>query len=53
MNNFLVPPFGVVYGRIGLDERRPVTAFAAMGLILAGLVAQRLRLRRQTKIGSV
>jgi drug/metabolite transporter (DMT)-like permease len=46
MNNFLVPPFGVIYGRIGLDERLPVTAFAAMGLILAGLAAQRLRLRR-------
>jgi drug/metabolite transporter (DMT)-like permease len=46
MNNFLVPPFSVIYGRIGLDERLPASAFAAMGLILAGLVAQRLRLRR-------
>jgi drug/metabolite transporter (DMT)-like permease len=46
MNNFLVPPFGVIYGRIGLDERLPVSAFAALGLFLAGLVAQRLRLRR-------
>ena len=46
MNNFLVPPFSVIYGRVGLDERLPVSAFAAMGLILAGLVAQRLRFRR-------
>jgi len=33
-------------GRIGLDERLPASAFAAMGLILAGLVAPLLRLRR-------
>jgi len=46
MNNFLVPPFSVIYGRIGLDERLPVSAFTALGLILAGLVAQRLRIRR-------
>ncbi len=46
MNNFLVPPFGVVYGSLGLDERLPVSAFAAMALILAGVVAQRLRGRR-------
>ena len=46
MNNFLVPPLGVIYGRIGLAERLPVTAFAAMALILAGLFAQRLRLQR-------
>ncbi len=46
MNNFLVPPFGVIYGRLGLAERLPVTAFAAMALILAGLLAQRLRLKR-------
>jgi drug/metabolite transporter (DMT)-like permease len=46
MNNFLVPPFGVIYGRMGLAERLPVSAFAAMALILAGLAAQRLRWRR-------
>lgn len=46
MNNFLVPPFGVIYGRLGLAERLPITAFAAMALILAGLLAQRLRPRR-------
>jgi len=46
MNNFLVPPLGVIYGRIGLAERLPLEAFAAMGLILAGLALQRLRLPR-------
>ena len=40
MNNYLVPPFGVVYGWIGLGERLPVSAFFAMLLILAGVLVQ-------------
>jgi drug/metabolite transporter (DMT)-like permease len=47
MNNFLVPPFSVVYGRFGMAERLPGSAFAAMGLILLGLAVQRLKLRRR------
>jgi len=46
MNNFLVPPFGVIYGWLVLDERLPPSALAAMALILCGLVAQRWRPRR-------
>ncbi len=43
MNNFLVPPFGVIYGWLVLGERLPASAFGAMALILAGLLAQRWR----------
>jgi drug/metabolite transporter (DMT)-like permease len=46
MNNFLVPPFGVAYGGLFLAERLPPSAFAAMALILAGLLALRWRPRR-------
>jgi drug/metabolite transporter (DMT)-like permease len=42
MNNFLVPLFGVIYGWIGLGERLPASAFAALVLIFCGLLAQRL-----------
>lgn len=45
MNNFLVPPFGVFYGGLILGERLPPSAFAAMALILAGLLALRWRER--------
>ncbi|HZT20440.1 MAG TPA: DMT family transporter, partial [Dongiaceae bacterium] len=43
MNNFLVPPFGVIYGAAALGERLPPSAFAALGLILLGLLVQRRR----------
>jgi drug/metabolite transporter (DMT)-like permease len=43
MNNFLVPAFGVVYGRIGLGEELPAAAFLAMVLIFLGVLAQRWR----------
>ncbi len=46
MNNFLVPPFSVLYGHFGMAERLPLSAYAAMGLILLGLAVQRLKLRR-------
>jgi len=45
MNNYLVPPFGVVYGWIGLGERLPLPAFLAMLLILAGVLVQSWRRR--------
>jgi drug/metabolite transporter (DMT)-like permease len=44
MNNFLVPPFGVIYGWLVLAEHLPPSAFAALALILLGLVALRWRL---------
>jgi drug/metabolite transporter (DMT)-like permease len=40
MNNYLVPPFGVIYGWIGLGERLSAAALFAMILILAGVLAQ-------------
>ncbi|MGH7735891.1 MAG: DMT family transporter, partial [Gemmatimonadales bacterium] len=40
MNNYLVPPFGVIYGWIGLGERLSAPALIAMMLILAGVLAQ-------------
>ncbi len=46
MNNFLVPLFSVLYGHFGMAERLPLSAYAAMGLILLGLGVQRLKLRR-------
>jgi drug/metabolite transporter (DMT)-like permease len=46
MNNFLVPPFSVFYGHFIMAERLPLSAYAAMGLILLGLGVQRLKLRR-------
>jgi drug/metabolite transporter (DMT)-like permease len=46
MNNFLVPPFSVFYGHFIMAEQLPLSAYAAMGLILLGLAVQRLKLRR-------
>jgi|SRR5579871_4799729 len=46
MNNFLVPLFSVLYGHFGMAERLPISAYAAMALILLGLAVQRLKLRR-------
>jgi len=40
MNNYLVPPFGVIYGWIGLGERLSALALIAMLLILAGVLVQ-------------
>jgi drug/metabolite transporter (DMT)-like permease len=51
MNNFLVPPFGVLYGGLVLGERLPPSALAAMALILAGLLALRWRGQRPTSHG--
>ncbi len=45
MNNFLVPLFSVLYGHFIMAEQLPLSAYAAMGLILAGLAVQRLKLR--------
>jgi drug/metabolite transporter (DMT)-like permease len=46
MNNFLVPPISVIYGWIALGELLPPSAFAALALILLGLLAQRWRRAR-------
>jgi len=43
MNNYLVPPFGVLYGWMGLGERLQLPAFLAMLLILAGVLVQSWR----------
>ena len=40
MNNYLVPPFGVIYGWIGLGERLSAAALFAMMLILGGVLDQ-------------
>jgi drug/metabolite transporter (DMT)-like permease len=45
MNNFLVPLFSVLYGHFGMSERLPLSAYAAMALILLGLALQRLKLK--------
>jgi drug/metabolite transporter (DMT)-like permease len=43
MNNYLVPPFGVLYGWMGLGERLQLPALLAMLLILAGVLVQSWR----------
>ena len=35
--NYLVPGWGVVLGVIALDERLSASAFAGLGIILAGI----------------
>lgn len=47
MNNYLVPPFGVIYGWVWLDERLPLSAFLAMLLILVGVLVQGWRANRR------
>jgi drug/metabolite transporter (DMT)-like permease len=44
--NYLIPVWAVVLGAVVLDERLPPRAFAALGLILAGVVIARWRPRR-------
>ena len=39
--NFVVPLMGVAWGALVLGERLPVTAFAALAMILLGLAASR------------
>lgn len=45
-NNFLVPVMGVLWGALLLGERIDPRALLALGLILSGLAAPRLRLGR-------
>jgi drug/metabolite transporter (DMT)-like permease len=51
MNNFLVPPFGVIYGWLGLGEKLPPTAFLAMLLISLGVLVQRLQKTSSPLVG--
>lgn len=44
--NYLIPVWAVVLGALALGERLPPRAFAALGLILAGMVIARWRFRR-------
>lgn len=44
--NYLIPVWAVVLGALALGERLPPRAFAALGLILAGVVIARGQLRR-------
>lgn len=44
--NYLIPVWAVVLGALVLHERLPPRAFAALGLILAGVVVARWRARR-------
>jgi drug/metabolite transporter (DMT)-like permease len=43
--NYLIPVWAVVLGALALGERLPVRAFAALGLILAGVVLARWQSR--------
>lgn len=45
--NYLIPVWAVVLGAVLLDERLPPRAFAALGLILAGVVIARRPPRRE------
>jgi drug/metabolite transporter (DMT)-like permease len=45
--NYLIPVWAVVLGALVLQERLPPRAFAALGLILAGVVVARWRARRR------
>lgn len=45
--NYLIPVWAVVLGAAVLDERLPPRAFAALGLILAGVVIARRQPRRE------
>lgn len=45
-SNYLNPVLGVVWGWLFLDERLPAAALGALALILAGIAAANLRLRR-------
>jgi drug/metabolite transporter (DMT)-like permease len=43
--NYLIPVWAVVLGALALGERLPTRAFAALGLILAGMVLARWQFR--------
>jgi drug/metabolite transporter (DMT)-like permease len=43
--NYLIPVWAVVLGAVALGERLPARAFAALGLILAGVVLARWQFR--------
>ena len=45
--NYLIPVWAVVLGALVLHERLPARAFAALGLILAGVVVARWQSRRR------
>jgi drug/metabolite transporter (DMT)-like permease len=45
--NYLIPIWAVVLGALALGERLPGRAFAALGLILAGIVLARWQFRRR------
>lgn len=46
--NYLIPVWAVVLGALVLGERLPPRAFAALGLILAGVVLARWQFRRRS-----
>ena len=41
--NYLIPVWAVLLGAVVLDERLPARAFAALGLILGGVVLSRFQ----------
>jgi drug/metabolite transporter (DMT)-like permease len=45
MINYLIPVWAVILGALALGERLPARAFAALGLILAGIVVARWQRR--------
>jgi drug/metabolite transporter (DMT)-like permease len=45
--NYLIPVWAVVLGALALGERLPARAFAALALILAGVVLARWQFRAQ------
>jgi drug/metabolite transporter (DMT)-like permease len=47
--NYLIPVWAVVLGAVALGERLPARAFAALGLILAGMVFARWQFRARRR----
>ena len=45
--NFLVPPFGVLWGAVILAERPPANAYVALATILLGIACARERRKRR------
>ena len=50
--NYLVPPFGVAWGALILDERPSPNAYIALGLILAGIAIAGMKFGKRAKTGS-
>jgi drug/metabolite transporter (DMT)-like permease len=48
LNNFLLPPLGVLWGFLFLDERVAPQALAALGVILIGIWLATYRTKTQT-----